>query len=205
MDLMRRRVEAVCRRFPAETPCFRARFWMRITNRRTKARRLALWNAGAFRRARPDAWAVGQAGQVFADDDDALWISVIWRADLPEWRHGDVCMLPDGVKRTVRNILNRGNIRVFLRLRRCSMDGLKIDTGDFERATRALQAGVRKNVLHYAQALAAEAQRAARANAAWVTVRALRAEAGQRRGADGDAYDDCAWRQRTEQGEAQRV
>ncbi len=48
------------------------------------------------------------------------------------------------------------------------MDGLKIDTGDFERATRALQAGVRKNVLHYAQALAAEAQRAARANAAWV-------------------------------------
>ena len=48
------------------------------------------------------------------------------------------------------------------------MDGFKIDTSDFMRATKALKEGVKKNTLHYAQALASEAQRAARSEAAWV-------------------------------------
>ena len=48
------------------------------------------------------------------------------------------------------------------------MDGFKVDMSDFERATKALKEGAKKNTLHYAQAVAAEAQRAARSDAAWV-------------------------------------
>ncbi len=48
------------------------------------------------------------------------------------------------------------------------MDGFKIDTSDFLRATGAAKELVKKNTLHYAQAVASEAQRAAKADAAWV-------------------------------------
>ena len=115
MDLMRRRVEAICRRFPTETAVFTRPVldaYNQTTDESTELGSAACWRIPG---ARPDSWAVDKGGQVFADDD-ALWISVIWRADLPKWKHGDVCMLPDGVKRTVRNIQNRGDIRVFLQL-----------------------------------------------------------------------------------------
>ncbi len=115
MDLMRRRVEAVSRRFPTETAVFTRPVldaYNQPTDESTALGSVECWRIPG---ARPDSWAVGQAGQVFADDD-ALWVSVIWRADLPQWKHGDLCALPDGVKRTVRNIQNRGDVRVFLQL-----------------------------------------------------------------------------------------
>lgn len=48
------------------------------------------------------------------------------------------------------------------------MDGLKIDTSDFMRATAAANELVKKNTLNYAMAVAAEAQQSAQAGAAWV-------------------------------------
>jgi hypothetical protein len=112
---MRRRVEAVCRRFPTETAVFSRPVldaYNQPTDENTSLGSVECWRIPG---ARPDQWAVAQAGQTYADDD-ALWVTVIWRADLPQWKHGDVCMLPDGVKRTVRNIQNRGDVRVFLQL-----------------------------------------------------------------------------------------
>lgn len=114
-SLVRRRVETICRRFPSEVAVF-SRPVLDAYNQPT-AESTPLGSVECWRipGARPDQWAVAQAGQVYGDED-AIWISVVWRADLPKWKHGDVCLLPDGVRRTVRNIQTRGDIRVFLQL-----------------------------------------------------------------------------------------
>jgi len=48
------------------------------------------------------------------------------------------------------------------------MEGFRLDTSAFDKATKAMSEMVKKNTLHYAQAVAAEAQRSARAEARWV-------------------------------------
>lgn len=48
------------------------------------------------------------------------------------------------------------------------MSGFKIDTSDFEKASGVLKGLVKKNTLAYAQAVAAEAEKTAKADAPWV-------------------------------------
>jgi len=48
------------------------------------------------------------------------------------------------------------------------MDGFKIDTSDFEKATAALKERARKNTLRFAEAAAAEFERTAKTDAPWV-------------------------------------
>lgn len=115
VELVRRRVEAVCRRFPTEMAVFTRPVLDEFNQKTSESTPLGSVECWRIPGARPEQWAVGQPGQVYSDDD-AIWISVIWRADLPKWKHGDVCLLPDGVTRYVRNIQNRGDVRVFLQL-----------------------------------------------------------------------------------------
>ena len=119
MDLMRRRVEAICRRFPTETAVFTRPVlddYNQPTNESAPLGSVECWRIPGAKPGEQNArWSVDLPGQMYSDDG-AIWVSVIWRADLPKWKHGDTCMLPDGVKRTVRNIQNRGNVRVFLQL-----------------------------------------------------------------------------------------
>lgn len=119
MDRIRRRVAAVSRRFPSETAVFSRPVlddFSQPTGEQISLGSVECWRlVGAHPGAQSARWTVDQPGQMYADDG-SLWVSVMWRADLPEWQHGDVCVLSDGVERYVRNILNRGNIRVFLQL-----------------------------------------------------------------------------------------
>lgn len=64
---------------------------------------------------RPEDWKVQDAGQLH-EDDGAVWITLVWKSDLPPIRHGDIVMLPDGVTRYIRNIQNRGDVRLFIQL-----------------------------------------------------------------------------------------
>lgn len=114
-DFVRRRVEAVSRRFPSETAVFSRPVLDEYNQKTGTSTPLGSVECWRIPGARPEQWSVGQPGQVYGDDG-AIWISVIWRADLPAWKHGDVCLLPDGVTRYVRNIQSRANVRVFLQL-----------------------------------------------------------------------------------------
>lgn len=112
---MRRRVAALCQRFPAETAVFSRPVldeFNQISKQTTPLGSLECWRIPG---ARPEMWSVGQPGQVY-EDDGSIWVTLIWRADMPALKHGDICMLPDGVPRYVRNIQNRANIRVLLQL-----------------------------------------------------------------------------------------
>ena len=119
MDRIRRRVEAVCRRFPSETAVFTRPgmdAYNQPTAEETPVGSLECWRIPGAKPGEQNArWSVDLPGQLYSDDG-AVWVSAIWRADLPVLKHGDTCMLPDGVKRVVRNIQNRGNVRVFLQL-----------------------------------------------------------------------------------------
>jgi len=116
MERIRRRVEAVCRRFPAETAVFSRpaldAFRQPLPDGGEPIGSLECWRIPG---ARPDQWSAALPGQAY-EDDGSIWISVVWRDDLPAWRHGDICVLDDGVRRVVRNIQNRGNVRVFIQL-----------------------------------------------------------------------------------------
>ena len=115
MALARRRVEAICRRFPTETAVFSRPVldtYNQPTDESTALGSVECWRLPGDR---PEQWAVERAGQV-SGDSEAIWISVVWRTDLPGWKHGDICVLPDGVKRVVRNIQNRGDVRVFIQV-----------------------------------------------------------------------------------------
>lgn len=119
MDRIRRRVEAISRRFSSETAVFFRPVFDQF-NQPTKEQLLLgsveCWRlVGVSPGEQAARWAADLPGQLYSDDG-SVWVSVIWRADLPEWKHGDVCVLPDGEKRIVRNILRRGNVRVFLQL-----------------------------------------------------------------------------------------
>ena len=116
---MRRRIQAVSRRFPSETAVFLRPgldVYNQPTNESTPLGSVECWRVLGAKPGEQNArWSVDLPGQLYSDDG-AVWVYVIWRADLPKWKHGDVCVLPDGVKRTVRNIQNRGDVRVFLQL-----------------------------------------------------------------------------------------
>lgn len=119
MDRIRRRVAAVSRRFPSETAVFfrpALDAFGQPTGEQIQLGSVECWRIVGIKPGEQSArWSIDLPGQLYTDDG-SVWISVIWRADLPKWAHGDVCLLPDGVKRYVRNILNRGDVRVFLHL-----------------------------------------------------------------------------------------
>lgn len=58
----------------------------------------------------------GSSAAVVYDDSGDTWVSMLWTADLPEARHGDEVRFSDGRVRYVRNVQNRGNVRVLWQL-----------------------------------------------------------------------------------------
>lgn len=82
------------------------------TGEMTELGSVECWMEGANR---PTKWDVKDSGARF-DDEGAHWACLIWSADLPEAKHGDVAKFADGSEYTIKNIANDVNIRIFWQL-----------------------------------------------------------------------------------------
>lgn len=115
MERTRNRVKAIMAKFPSEV----ARFSRPVLDRygQPAGDTQPLGEAVVWRKLPelPESWRAALAGQTY-EDRGPIWICAPWRADLPQVRCGDICTLNDGMERTVRNVQNRGNVRVFWQL-----------------------------------------------------------------------------------------
>lgn len=64
---------------------------------------------------RPRGWKVDVSGARY-DDEGAIWVCMLWSADMPQARHEDIVQLDDGRKFSVKNVQNDANVRVFWQL-----------------------------------------------------------------------------------------
>ena len=65
--------------------------------------------------SRPDGWKVEASGTRY-DDGGAFWICLLWSDQLSAARHEDIVRFPDGREYSVKNIMNRMNVRVYWQL-----------------------------------------------------------------------------------------
>jgi len=121
MEALRERVTKIMGKFPSETAVFTRPgkdAYGQPTRDMEQVGNAEVWRVpppSPSATARDVHWTVTPAGTQY-DDKGPFWVCTPWRADLPRVRNGDTCTLPDGVKRTVRNMMDRGNIRMFWQL-----------------------------------------------------------------------------------------
>lgn len=115
MEQVKKRVAAIMERFPSEEAVF-SRPGKDSFGQPTDATEIVgvvrVWRVAP---ERPESWKAAQAGQLY-EDQKAIWVATPYSETLPDVQRGDTCSLGDGMLRHVRNIQNRGNVRVFWQL-----------------------------------------------------------------------------------------
>ena len=115
MHRVKRAVERMLRQFPSETvqlmrPVRDA--YGQPTQERTPIGTVECWREAMNR---PDGWKVDKSGVQY-DDEGAFWVCLLWSENLPQARHEDVVRFADGSEYSVKNIMNKMNVRVYWQL-----------------------------------------------------------------------------------------
>lgn len=65
--------------------------------------------------SRPDKWNITESGARY-EDEGVIWLCLLWSEQLPAARHEDICRFADGTEYSVKNVVNKMNVRVFWQL-----------------------------------------------------------------------------------------
>ena len=112
LDRVRKSVLRMMRKFPSRRatlyrPCVDE--YGQPTDEMDALGTVECWTEGV---ERPRKWDVTDGGERY-EDEGARWCAMVWTAQLPAARHGDVIRFADGETGVIKNTANNAGIRVF--------------------------------------------------------------------------------------------